>query len=130
MKFNKLYFVKYKDQFNYYNIIQKINPGFRLYFNNKNKKFVIVNIYNNFEICKVFDCFFENIIQDLRFFRIENYNEILNLNEKTNAKIKEKNNEKISEITKFSLSEALKLSNRSSAIKQTDINKIIGATKC
>lgn len=130
MKFNKLYFIKYKDQFNYYNIIQKINPGFRLYFNNKNKKFVIVNIYNNFEICKVFDAFFENIIQDLRFFRIENYNKILNLNEKTNAKIKEKNEEKNLEIIKFSLSEALKLNNRSCTVKQTDINKIIGATKC
>lgn len=130
MKFNKLYFFKIKDQFNYYNLIQKINPGFRLYFNNKDKKFVIVNIDKNFEICKVFDNFFENILHNLRFYRVENFNKIIDFTEKRNNKIKEKNDEKISEITKFSLSEALKLSNRSSTIKQSDINKIIGATKC
>lgn len=130
MRFNKLYFNEYKDQFNYYNLIQKINPEYRLYFNNKDKKFAIVNINNNFEICKVFDSFFGNILHDLRFFKIENFNQIINFTENINNKIKQENDEKVSNITKFSLTEAIKLNNRSKEIKQTDINKIIGATKC
>lgn len=130
MEFNENYFEIYKDQFNYYNLIQKINHELRLYFNKKTKKFVIINIYKNYEICKEFDTFFENILQDLRFYRIENFNQILKLTEEHNDKINQKNNDKFLNISQYAIGEVIKLNNRSKIINNNDINKIIGATKC
>ncbi len=130
MIFNNLYFKKCKDMFNLYNVIQKINPGFRLYFNTKNKKYVIVNIYKNNEICKTFDTFLENIENNLRFSNITNYNYIIKYIEDFNQKINSKN--KINSISKsnFLAKELLKFSNHSKTINNSDINKIIGATQC
>lgn len=130
MKLNKNYYYEYKDQFNIYNLIRKINPNYRLYFNNKTKKFIIVNICNNFEICKEFYSFFENILQDLRFSKVENQIEIFNKMEINNENLKQKSNEKINEITNNLSREFCKISNRSSKINNSDINKIMGEIKC
>lgn len=130
MKFNNLYFKKCKDMFNLYNVIQKINPGFRLYFNTRNKKYAIVNIYRNYEICKTFDTFLENIENDLRFSNITNYNSIIKHIEEFNQKINSKNEIDSINKSKFLVKELLKISNRSNTINNSDINKIIGATQC
>ena len=39
MKFDQLIRTPYKDNFNYYNLITKINAGYRLFFNQKEKVF-------------------------------------------------------------------------------------------
>lgn len=130
MKFNKTYYEEYKDQFNYYNIIKKINPSFRLYFNKKLRRFEIINIFNNFEICYSFISFFRNIESDLRFSKIENLNLILKNIDINNNQIDKKNNIKNYEKNKFCFNEYLSLTNRSTSIKPDDLNKIIGATKC
>lgn len=130
MKFNNLYFKKCKDMFNLYNIIQKINPGFRLYFNTKNKKYVIVNIYKNNEICLTFDTFLENIESNLRFSNISNFNSIIKHIEEFNQKICSKNETDSINKSNFLAKELLKISNRSNTINNSDINKIIGATQC
>ena len=130
MKFNKTHYEEYKDQFNYYNIIKKINPNFRLYFNKKLKKFEIINIDNNFEICYSFISFFRNIENDLRFSKIENLDLILKNIDINNSQIDEKNKLKNHDKNKFCFNEYLSLSNRSTSIKTDDLNKIIGAIKC
>lgn len=63
--------------FNIYNLITKINGGYRLYFNAIDKMFYIVNINNNYELCYNFKSFFKDILNDLRFFKIENMNQVL-----------------------------------------------------
>lgn len=116
--------------FNLYNKIQIINPGFRLYFCSKTKSFVIVNIYRNFEICKEFYAFFENIENDLRFSKIENFNQIIkNLDEENYKNITRKTDEVINTLSS-TRKEFAKVSSRSTTILQSDINKIIGAAKC
>lgn len=130
MKFNNLFFESYKDQFNYYNLIQKINPGYRLFFNKRDKKFAIVNIFRNNEICKTFNSFYGNILQDLRFFKIENFNNILKNIDLHNEKLTLNNNQKCHDLNNNLIHETEVLLNRSNHIEHNDINKIIGATKC
>lgn len=130
MKFNNLHFKPYKDLFNNYNKIKKINPGYRLYFNNKCKKFVIVNIYNNFEVCKVFDTFFGNFEDDLRFSEIKNFNQILQKIENDNFLLSQKIKSVCAEKQALAMKNFSQISSRSTNLKQTDIDKIIGASKC
>lgn len=130
MKFNTLYFKPYKDMLNLYNKIQKINDGFRLYFNSKTKKFTIVNIYNNFEICKEFTSFFGNIEHDLRFSRIENYNQILKSIDEDNYKYTINNTNKLLSSCQKSATELHQISSRSNTLYKSDIIKIIGESKC
>ena len=130
MKFNKFYFEEYKDQFNYYNLIKKININFRLFFNKKDKIFAVVNIKNNFEICMSFKRFFENILQDLRFYKIENYNKIIQFIDEKNNILETKKQIQNRKILLDKLNEFKQFSLHSKTISQSDINKIIGATKC
>ena len=73
--------------FNIYNLITKINNGSRLYFNARDKKFYIVNINKNNELCYSFRSFFKDIINDLRFSKIENINLILTKIDEENEKL-------------------------------------------
>lgn len=130
MKFNNLYYKPYKDQFNLYNLIKKINAGYRLYFNNKDKVFIIFNIDNNFEQIKIFSSFSENILRDLRFSKICNLNNILKYIDESNENLKLNNEKKINNISSFVSNEITTISSRSNSISQSDLNKIIGATKC
>lgn len=130
MKFNKNIYIPYKDQFNYYNLIKKINPFYRLFFNRKSKRFEIININKNYETCKSFDAFSGNILQDLRFSRIENYNKILEFIDNENEKLTKINEQKNNYILKSTLNDFQQLNNRSKTISKTDINKTIGAAKC
>lgn len=84
------YLEEYKDNFNYYNLITKINPNYRLYFNKKTKLFEIINIANFGEICLKFSSFSLKLLEILQkssvcnskiiFKKIENHNS--NLTEK------------------------------------------------
>lgn len=130
MKFNDLYYKPYKDMFNYYNLVQKINHGYRLYFNNKDNFFAVVNVNQNYEICKVFNSLFRNFEHDLRFSNITNFSLIMQKIDLDNEKLIQKNKAKHRAESKLIAKELLSISNRSTNIKTSDINKIIGATKC
>ena len=95
MTINSNKFSPYKDIFNIYNLITKINNGYKLFFNKSNKKFYIFNTNNNNEICLTFTTFSENILQDLRFSRIENLNKNLELIEEFNENLLMKNQENL-----------------------------------
>ena len=130
MKFNKLYFEKYKDIFNYHSEIQNINSGFRLYFNKHSKKITIINIYNNFEICYEFNNVFEINLNKLRFSQIENIDKVIKYIEESNNQLEFKAQKNREEFIKNTSKEFIKLSNRQPSNNLTNINKIIGATKC
>lgn len=130
MKFNSNIFEPYKDQFNLYNLIKKINPAYKLYFNKKYKKFIIINSDKNNEICKEFYLFSGNILQDLRFSKIENSNNVFKFIDKHNQKLEQDITCKNKEIINTISSEYKTLSNRSNNITKSDLSKIIGATKC
>ena len=117
MKFNKKHFIIYKDMFNIYNLIKEINQGYRLYFNLKNKKFYIININNNFEICYSFDSFYSNILYDLRFSKIANINKILKEIDIFNNNLEKKTIETSKQITTDKIKEINYLSNRASITK-------------
>lgn len=130
MKFNSIDYVLYKDQFNYYNLIRKINPNYRLFLNKKNKWFYIININNNFEQCYSFKKISDNFLHQLYFSQIHNFNKILNSIEESNSTLEENNKNNLYNKTSFTLNEIKKINNRSNNINTNDINKIIGATQC
>ena len=130
MKFNKFYLEPYKDIYRYHKDIQKINKGFRLYFNKKTKEFSVINIFNNYEICNTFKAISDINLNNLRFCCIENIDNIFKSIDENNLKVEIKNKKLQKEIIKYTSSEFVKLSKRTNTISTQDINKIIGVTKC
>ena len=112
MKFNKNYFIQYKDMFNIYNLIKQINNGYRLYFCLKDKLFYIININNNFEICYSFNSFYNNIISNLRFSKIDNINKILTEIDIFNNNLERKTIESTKQLTLDKIKEFNYISNR------------------
>ena len=104
MKFNLNYCVLYKDNFNVSNLIKKINPQYKLYFNQKDKVYFIVNSAKNNEIC-------------LKFYNFNYLTELKNKNS-----IIENTSQKIIELNNFS--------KRVNHLSQTTLTKIIGGDLC
>lgn len=90
MKFDQLIRTPYKDNFNYYNLITKINAGYRLFFNQKEKMFEIINFANFNEICLKFRSFDFNLLEFLQKTQIKNAKNIFEEIEINNKNI-EKN---------------------------------------
>ena len=119
------FYEPYKDMYNNYKIITLVNRYYRLYFDKKNKIFVIINIAKNNQICYKFKSFSTNIIKYLQYSKIErsekifkyidNFNENLKLNNIKNIKLK----------TYDSLQNLTQYSKRVSSISQSDINKVL-----
>ena len=70
MRFNPKYCFEYKDNFNYYNLITKINSNYKLFFNAKDRCFIIVNSAKNNEICLNFDNFNQNVEKILNLSKV------------------------------------------------------------
>lgn len=130
MVFSDLIYEPYNDLFNFSEEIKTINPGYRLFYNRKNKSIEILNINNFFEKCHTFYSVCEINLQDLRFCKIENLDYILNKLDLNNQTINTKNIKSIKNKTTYTLKEFFNLNNRSTKINNSDINKIIGATQC
>lgn len=90
MKSNQ-YFIFYKDCYNIYNLITRINKSYRLVFSQKYKYFAIVNTAKNNEICLKFNSFSLNIIEKLLKSRIERNKIIFKEIEEFNNKLTQKN---------------------------------------
>ena len=103
MKFNSKYFIKYKDMFNIYNLITKINNGYRLYFCSKDKNYYIININRNNDICLSFNTFSNNIIKELHFSKIENLNKNIKFIDNFNENLSKKNIENCKDLAKEKL---------------------------
>lgn len=123
--FNSKYFVLYKDNYNIYNLIKKIDRHYLLYFNTKDKSFYIVNSAKNNQICLKFNNFSSNILKILQSTLIENSSKIFNFIEEYNNRLRENilKNNKLSLLDK--LIETQKYSRRTNKFLKKDINKII-----
>lgn len=88
---NNQYFVSFKDTYNIYNLITKINNSYKLVFSQKYKYFAIINTAKNNEICIKFNSFSMNIIKKLQKSRIERNKIIFKEIEEFNNKIIQKN---------------------------------------
>ena len=100
MKINFNYYKSYKDMFNIYNLITKINNGYRLYFNTRDKKYYILNINRNYEVCLIFNTFSRNILKELQFSKIENLNKNIKFIESYNENIYEKQIKNLKDFTR------------------------------
>ena len=81
----------FKDNFNYYNLITKINPNYRLFFNQLTKSFEIINIAKNNEICMKFNNFSCNLLKILQKTKTENSTQLFKFIDEHNQKIINKN---------------------------------------
>jgi len=121
---NRNYIEPYKDMFNIYNLITKINKYYRLFFDKKNNKFLIININNNYEVCYTFNNFNENILLNLQKSQVINSNKIFEEIEICNNKLIENYVKNNSYLTNCKMEELKKYSCRTNKILLSDINKI------
>ena len=104
MKFNEKYCYKYKDIFNIHNRIKKINSNYQLYFNAKDKQFIVVNIAKNNQICLNFTTLHQNIEKLLLSTRVENFNRIIKSIDDHNLNLESKCKDNLIYKTKTNLS--------------------------
>ena len=124
MNFNN--YELYKDQFNIYNLITKIDVGYRQVFNKVNKTFCIINIAKNNQICLKFSDFNKNILFLLQKSRVENSYKIFNHIEIYNENLNQKLNKNKIDNTVNKLKELSKIYNRLNKISIKNTNQIIG----
>lgn len=100
MQFNSIQYEIYKDQFNIYNIITKTDKNYRLVFDKINKRFAIINIAKNCQICLNFDNFCQNIENFVKFTRVENSKKLFNfIDEENQNKLTNKHKKLMNETT-------------------------------
>lgn len=119
------YYEEYFDSFNYYNLITMVNPYYKLFFDKRNKCFIVTNSAKNNQICYKFNSFMVNLPKILAKTKIENskklFKEIDDFNENNSKKIVQKTQDEL----KDKLFETAKYSSRTSHISKEDLNKII-----
>ena len=125
MVFSNSFFEEYKDMFNYYNLITKINPFYKLYFNKNNKCFCIVNSAKNNQICLNFNSFNINIINILQKTQIENSTKIFEKIDNFNEKLIQKNLYSKKDLTTQKIKSALNILSKKPCISQSTLKKII-----
>lgn len=116
----------YKDMFNYFNRIKKIDKDYVLLFDNINKLFIIINSAKNNEICLKFNDFKLNIEEVLQRTRIENSTKIFNEIDNINSKVLNDNFKKSRQDLENKVVDLNEYSKRTNKILQSDINKILG----
>lgn len=130
MKFNLNYCVLYKDNFNVSNLIKKINPYYKLYFNKKDKIYFIVNSAKNNEICLKFYNFNQNVLKILQSTKVENSHKLFKEIDNFNYLTELKNKNSIIENTSQKIIELNNFSKRVNHLSQTTLTKIIGGDLC
>ena len=125
MKFNKMYCFKYKDNFNLSNRIKQINKNYELFFNAKDKTFIIANNANNYEICLNFNNFNQNIENLLKFTKVENSKNIFNFLENENKNLINKTTEAQKDLTKSKIKNINYFSKRTPDFNSQSLNKYL-----
>ncbi len=123
MNFNQYEY--YKDSFNLYNLIRKIDDNYRLVFDKKNKCFCVINIAKNNQICLNFANFNQNIEKYLKFTRVENSQKIFDFIENNNKLLESKQQKQTTSKTIDIIKEIDKFAKASHSISKQEINKII-----
>lgn len=128
MKINTNRFEEYKDNFNIYNLITKIDKNYRLCFDKIKKRFSVINIAKNNQICLNFNSFSLNIIKLLQITRVENSQNLFNFIDENNLNVYEKNKQNCITSIADAMRSLNEFSKRTNSISKTDINKIIKDT--
>ena len=128
MKINTNRFEEYKDNFNIYNLITKIDKNYRLCFDKIKKQFSVINIAKNNHICLNFNNFSLNIIKLLQITRVENSQNLFNFIDENNLNVYEKNKQNCINSIADAMRSLNEFSKRTNSISKTDINKIIKDT--
>lgn len=110
----------YFDNYNICNLIKKIDRGYTLYFDNFQKKFVVVNSANNNEICMKFDNISPNILKILNYTRVCNSKKIFQEIEKNNTYLSEKMMSDIHQNISDKMQEMSYFCSRSNSISRAD----------
>lgn len=126
MKNESLFYEEYKDNFNYYNLITKINPFYKLYFDKKNKCFIIANSAKNNQICLKFNSFSIDLLKILSKSRIENSKKIFEEIDVFNENLKQNYIKKTSQKANDKLIDFLNFSHRVSNVSPNEVQKILG----
>ena len=122
---NSNYYHEYKDMYNYYKIITKINPNYKLCFDKKNKDFVVINSAKSDEICLRFSNFNKNIEKELITSQSKNARQIFEMIETHNREIEETRKKDSANMLKTRVEELFHYSKRTNHISDSDIKKII-----
>ncbi len=123
---NLCYYHEYKDMYNIYNLITKIDKGYKLLFSEIEKMFIVVNSAKNNQICLKTTNLSPNIVNSLKVTRIENLNKIIKNIDQENEKLTQKNKNNLVENLSNKMLDVINLSKRVSNISNTYIQKIIG----
>jgi hypothetical protein len=115
----------YFDMFNYYNLITKINAGYKLCFDKINKCFVVINSAKNNQICLKFNTFSFNLIEKLQKSRVENSRKLFNEIDKNNEDLRLKKENFLKDELTQKTSDLINFSRRVSYISNSDTKKII-----
>lgn len=118
--------VKYKDMYNIYNLITKIDSGYVLYYDHKEKLFIILNSAKNHQICLKTSVLSPNIIKSLQKSRVENFIKNVKNIDIENEKLEQKMIKGFKENLSLKMTETLNFTKRASKIFDSDIRKIIG----
>lgn len=116
----------YKDMFNKFNIIKKINPNYILCFDKVKKSFIIINSAKNNQICLNFNSFCVNIEKQLQKTLVENSRKLFLDIDTENEKLFKQEQTNAFNLAKDKMVEAKKFLGRTNKILQSDINKITG----
>lgn len=130
MEINSWQICEYKDLYNIYNLITKIDKGYRLVYSSKDKIFIVINSAKNNQICLKTSNLSTNIVNLLKKSRVENINQLIKEIDETNENIISNNTKKLKENVTSKMIDCLKFSQRTSSILASDINKIIGEKIC
>lgn len=125
MVFSNSFFEEYKDIFNYYNLITKINPFYKLYFNKKDRCFCVVNSAKNNQICLNFNDFNTNIINILQKTQIKNSTKLFEEIDNFNENLIQKNLDSKKDLTIQKIKSTLNILSKKSIISQNTLKKII-----
>lgn len=125
MHLNSNQYEIYKDQFNIYNIITKIDKNYRLVFDKINKRFSIINIAKKCQICLNFDNFYQNIENFVKFTRVENSKKLFNFIDEENQKNSTNKHKKLINETSDKLLDLTKTLNKTHSNLDNKLKKLI-----
>ena len=115
----------YKDNFNIYNLITKIDKNYLLVFDKIKKRFSVLNSAKNYQNCLNFYNFSLDIIKSLQFTRVDNSQKLFNFIDCYNENLERKNIDDLKFKTSTAVNDLIAYSKRTNSISKNDINKII-----
>lgn len=124
MQYNMQNLELYFDNYNIYNLIKKIDKDYILYYNKKEKLFIIINSAKNNQICLKIDNIQSNIIKTLQKTLVENSSKLFKEIDENNEILTHKTINNIKERTIDSMTELIDFAKKTNSISQKDINKI------